>query len=225
MRHSFLVLILFSITVLTACGSNAVGGEENPNTHYDDEKMTGTVWNVSGDSVEVDISEWEKRDRKGANGTEEGYSYLAQITDETTIKYENGKEAFLKDLKKGQKVLVNPPRGESFEGKPKELVLLDMTFQEQYTRFLSHIDGYKLVVMYEEGAVLPPELQDPLYEKVLNLTEEEVVATWIVYDDEYVVDYKKEIGVEQFPVVLVFNREELVFKTYDVEKVYDFFEQ
>ncbi|MEA3319894.1 MAG: hypothetical protein U9Q88_07680 [Bacillota bacterium] len=225
MRHSFFVLVFFSISLLTACGSNAVGGEENPNSHYDDEKMIGTVWNVSGDSVEVDISEWEKRDRNGSNGTDEGYSYLAKITEETTIKYENGKEASLNDLRKGQKVLVNPPRGESFEGKLKELVLLDMTFEEKYARFLSHVDGYKLVVMYEEGAVLPLELQDPLYEKVLDFTEEEVVATWIEYDKEYVVDYKKEFGVEQFPVILVFNREKLVFKTYEVEELYAFFEE
>ncbi|WP_156317643.1 hypothetical protein [Bacillus sp. CHD6a] len=53
----------------------------------------------------------------------------------------------------------------------------------------------------------------------------EVVATWIVYEDEHVVDYKKELGVEHFPVMLVFNQEELVFKAYEVQDLYAFFKQ
>ncbi|MFZ4453743.1 hypothetical protein [Salibacterium aidingense] len=47
--------------------------------------------------------------------------------------------------------------------------------------------------------------------------------TWRPYQNDYVVDYKEELNVEKFPVILVFNREELVFKTNKVEELYEFF--
>ncbi|MCG1021450.1 hypothetical protein [Sutcliffiella horikoshii] len=224
MRHSSFVLILFGILFLTACGSQAVEYEESTYSHFEDNKMIGNVWDVSTGRVEVDISEWEKRDRKGPNGTDEGYLYIAKVGEETTIKHEDGTEASIEDLKRGQKVLVTPPRGGSFEGTPEEIILLEMTYEEKYARLLSHVDGYNLVVMYEEGSTLPAELQESLYEEILDITDEEVVATWRPYDEEYVVDYKEELGIPEFPIMLVFDKEKLVYKTNDVEELYEFFE-
>lgn len=225
MRHSSFRLILFGMLFLTACGSQAVENDESTYSHFEDDKMIGNVWDVSTARVEVDISEWEKRDRKGPNGTDEGYSYISKVGEETTIKHEDGSQASIEDLKRGQKVLVNPPRGGSFEGTPEEIILLKMTYEEKYARLLSHVDGYNLVVMYEEGSTLPAELQETLYEEILELTDKEVVATWIVYDEEHVVDYKKELGIGEFPVMLVFDREKLVFKANEVEELYEFFEE
>ncbi|WP_339147981.1 MULTISPECIES: hypothetical protein [unclassified Sutcliffiella] len=224
MRHSSFMLILFGILFLTACGSQAVENDESAYSHFEDDKMIGNVWGVSTGKVEVDISEWEKRSRKGPNGTDEGYSYIAKVGEETTIKHEDGTEASIEDLKRGQKVLVNPPRGGSFEGTPKEIILLEMTYEEKYARLLSHVDGYNLVVMYEEGSTLPAELQETLYGEVLEITNKEVVATWRPYDKEYVVDYKEELGIAEFPIMLVFDKEKLVYKTNVVEELYEFFE-
>ncbi|KMJ59112.1 hypothetical protein AB685_08600 [Bacillus sp. LL01] len=222
MRYT--ILIIFCFSLLTACGTNPLTNGENPYSHYEDDKMIGKVWEVSGNSVEVDISEWVKRNRKGPNQTDEGYSYMANLTKETAIKFEDGKEASIEDMKKGQKVLVNPPSEGSFEGTPEEIILLEMTYEEKYARLLSHVDGYNLDVMFEEGSILPSELQETLYEKIRELADEEVVATWMVYDEEYVVDYKEELGIGEFPVMLVFDREKLIFKANDVEELYEFFE-
>ncbi len=46
----------------------------------------------------------------------------------------------------------------------------------------------------------------------------------MVYEEEYVVDYKKELGVAEFQVMLVFDREKLVFKANGVEELYEYFE-
>jgi co-chaperonin GroES (HSP10) len=216
------------VLFISACGKSEVNNGEYPYGHYEDDKMIGTVWEVkkSEDSIVVDISEWEKRDRKGPNMTDEGYSYTAKMTDGTVIKYEDGTNASIDDIKKGQKVLVNPPRGNNFEGHPEEIILLEMTYKEKYSRLLSHIDGLNLVVMYEDGKKLPFEMQEPIYENILDILEnkeERAVAAWMEYNEDYVVDYKEELGIETFPVLLVFNKEELVFKTYNVDELYDFF--
>ncbi|WP_156911701.1 hypothetical protein [Salibacterium aidingense] len=57
----------------------------------------------------------------------------------------------------------------------------------------------------------------------MEKVEQETVMTWRPYQKDYVVDYKEELNVEKFPVILVFNREELVFKTNKVEELYEFF--
>ncbi|MEH7380881.1 hypothetical protein V7138_10410 [Bacillus sp. JJ1533] len=224
----FLVIFLFSMLYISACSKNAVDNGEYPYGHYKDDKMIGTVLEVkkSEVSVVVDISEWEKRDRKGPGITSEGYSYTSKITEETVINYEDGTEASIDDIKKGQKVLVNPPRGNEFEGYPKEIILLKMTDGDKYLRLLSHVEGFNIVVMYKIGEKVPDEMQEQMYGKILNIMEnkeQEAVATWMEYDEDYVVDYKEELGIETFPVILVFNKEELVYKTYKVDEIYDFF--
>ncbi|ALC85191.1 hypothetical protein AM499_04690 [Bacillus sp. FJAT-22090] len=176
-------------------------------------------------SIVVDISEWEKRDRKD-NTTDEGYSYTAKITEETVINHEDGTESSIDDIKMGQKVLVNPPRGNDFESHPDEITLLEMSYEEKYSRLLSHIDGFNIVVMYEVGETLPMGMQDSIYGEVLNIlegTEHRAVAAWVEYNPDYIVDYKDEFDIEQFPAILVFNQEEVLFKTYNVNELYDFF--
>ncbi|WP_096156204.1 hypothetical protein [Bacillus sp. FJAT-45066] len=227
-RIQFLVIFLFSVLLFSACASSTGEKGEYPYGHYEDDKMIGTVKEVqkNENSVVVNISEWEKRDIKGPNITSEGYSYIAMIADETIIKYENGTEASLDDIQKGQKVLVNPPRGNEFEGYPEEIILLDMAYEEKYSGLLSHIDGFNLVVMYVEGEKLPSEMQELVYGNTLDIMknkEKKIVATWWEYDEDYVVNYKEELDIERFPVMLVFNQEELVFKTYNVDELYDFF--
>ncbi len=95
-----------------------------------------------------------------------------------------------------------------------------MTYEEKYKGLLSHLeDTLNIAVMYEEGETPPSQMDEQLMEKV----EQETVMTWRPYQKDYVVDYKEELNVEKFPVILVFNREELVFKTNKVEELYEFF--
>jgi hypothetical protein len=225
-RIQFFIICLFNVLLISACANSAGENEEYPYGHYEDDKMIGTVWEVkkSENIIVVDISEWEKRDRKGPEITGEGYSYAAKITVETVINHEDGTKASIDDVKKGQKVLVNPPRRNDFEGYPEEIILLKMTYEEKYSRLLSHIDGFNIVVMYKDGEKLPVEMQEQMYSNIMDILEnKEAVAAWIEYDKDYVVNYKEELDIERFPVILVFNKEELVYKTYNVNELYDFF--
>ncbi|MDZ5472968.1 hypothetical protein SM124_14720 [Bacillus sp. 31A1R] len=214
-----LIFLLFTVLFISACAGDY-------GRHYVDDEMIGTVWEVKkGEKIVVDISEWETRNSKG-NKKDIAYPYAANIKEETVINHEDGTKASIEDIKKGQKVLVNPPRGNDFEGYPEEIVLLEMTYEEKYARLLSHIDGLNLVVMYEDEEKLPSELQEPIYENITNILknkDQRAVAAWMEYDEDYVVDFKEELGIERFPVMLVFNKEELVFKTYYVDDLYNFF--
>ncbi|TAA71711.1 hypothetical protein [Planococcus salinarum] len=237
-RKTFLlILLLLGMLVLQACGQ---GGEnssgdnssgdngEYPYGHYEDDKMIGKVWAVhdTENVIELDISEWKKRDLKGPGMEDIGYVFNATYSEETSFTYEDGTEASIEEVKSGHKLLINPPaRGDDFEGHADEVVLLEMTYKEKYGRLLSHIDGYNIVVMYEPGNPPPPEMQDSLFEevgKIVEGTEHDVVASWIEYDPNFVVNYKEELDIEQFPVIFVYNQEELLLKAYEVEKVYDF---
>ncbi len=197
------------------------GTGENPYGHYEDDKMIGFVQEVdkSKDTVVVDISEWEKRDRKGSVLTDEGYSYIAEMTDETVIELENGSNAILDNVKEGQKVLVNPPVGKEFEGRAQEVILLDMTHEEKYSGLLSHTDGLNIVVMYEEGEPISIDI-----ENIMQNIEHKTVGRQMPYPNDFVVDYKSELDFEELPIILVFNREELVFKTHNVDELYNFME-
>lgn len=231
MKKYLLIVALVVITLLLpACDDIKEEGEQYPYGHYEDDKMIGDVMEINESEriVVVDISEWEKRDRKGPDMTEEGYDYIAKLTDETVFAYEDGKEASLDDLKKGQKVLVNPPRGDSFEGEATEITLLEMTYEETYWRLLAPSKGFSIVVMYQPGEIVPSELQEPMYEEVMSIlegTEHSAGSGTVPYDKDYIVDFKEELAIERFPVILIFNTEELVYKAYDVEEVYAFFEE
>ena len=234
----FLTVLLVSMAVVSACGTDGETGSdgnssgdngEYPYGHYEDDKMIGTASTVNKTEniIEVDISEWSKRDWKGPNLTSEGYYYNARFSEETSITYEDGASASIDDIKNGQKVLVNPPaNGDNFEAHADEIVLMDMTYEEKYWRLLSHIDGFNIVMMYEYGNSLPPEMQESFYEDVLAIlegTEHDVVGGYVEYDSNYVVDFKEELDIEQFPVIFVFDQTEQLFKGYEVEEVYDFF--
>lgn len=215
-----LTILIMSTLLITACQDTKDTNEE-PQGQYEDDKMIGLVREVDTENsvISVDISRWEKRDR-GNVTTDEGYAISAELTDETTLQYEDTTEASLHDIKEGQKVLINPPKGDGFKGVAGEFILLDMTYEEKYRGLLSHIeDTLNIVVMYEEGETPPPQMDEQLMEKI----EQETVMTWRPYQKDYVVDYKEELNIEKFPVILVFNSEELVFKTTKVEKLYEFF--
>ncbi|MDQ0300433.1 hypothetical protein J2S78_002901 [Salibacterium salarium] len=213
-------ILIMSSLLITAC-QDTKNTDEKSQEQYEDDKMIGLVREVDTENsvVTVDISRWEKRDR-GNVTTDEGYGISAEITDETILQYEDTTEASLHDIKKGQKVLINPPKEDGFKGVAEEFILLDMTSEEKYRGLLSHLeDTLNIVVMYEEGETPPPQMDEQLMEKI----EQETVMTWRPYQKDYVIDYKEELNIKKFPVILVFNSEELVFKTNKVEELYEFF--
>lgn len=217
---------MLAIFLITACGTPS---GNKPYGDHKDHKMIGTVISVDLDinTIEVNISEWEKRDISGPLITFEAYFYTAEITNETVIRYEDGTPANLKDIKRGQKVLVNPPRGDDYRGEVEQFILMEMSFKEKYSRFLPYQeDMLHVVVIDESDEVLPFDIEDPIYENILKIVKNRLQTpgvTRIAYDETYAVDYKQELDIDQFPVFLIFSYEELVYKTYDVEEIYEFF--
>lgn len=239
-QKSFLLIsLLIGMLAVSACGKGPVSSgdtsshevKEYPYGHYEDDKMIGTasLANKEKNFIEIDISEWKKRDRKGPAITDEGYMYRASFSEDTVITYEDGKAATIDDIKNGQKVLVNPPANDDdSNAHANEIVLLDMSYEEKYRRLLSHIDGFNIVVMYEYGNPPPPEMLEPLYEEastILSGTNHDIVGAYIEYDPNYVIDFKEELEIEQFPVIFVYNQEELLFKSTNVDEVYEFLEE
>ena len=142
----FLVCILFSLFIFTACQNSVDQQEESSSNDYEDDKMVGNIWDINkkDNSVVVNISDWMKRGSKGTH-TDEGYSYTAKITEETVMKYENGTKASFDEIKVGQKVQINPPMENNLEVPPEEIILLEMTYEEKYASLLSHIEGFNIV--------------------------------------------------------------------------------
>lgn len=231
-RKTFLLIfILAGMLVVSACGQgSAINGASsgNSSSSYDDDQMIGHVWTVdqTENIIEVDISEWAKRDSN--SDTDEGYSYFADFSKETAITYEDGTIASVEDLKNGQKLLVNPPmKGDDYKGHADEIVLLDMTYEEKYRKLLSHREGYNIVVMYENEMLPPEQSYETLFmeaNSILQGTDHQVWASGIEYDPNYVVDYKAELNIEQFPVYLIFNETEFLLKSYTVDEIYSYFE-
>ncbi|MFG6149390.1 hypothetical protein [Halobacillus sp. B23F22_1] len=138
------------------------------------------------------------------------------------FRYEDGSSASIEEMKDGQKVLVNPPARYKYKGKTEEVVLLDMTHKEKYGEVLSQREGkLKVVVIYEDGRMMPSELDEQMLEN-LNPSP---LGSWIKYEEDYVVDYKEEFEIKELPVILVFDQEELLFKTYEREGLEQYFKK
>ncbi|HIW33012.1 MAG TPA: DKNYY domain-containing protein [Candidatus Paenibacillus intestinavium] len=188
----------------------------------EDNQMFGNIARVEPENnlVEVDISEWDKKDIK-SNIDDYGVSILVEITNDLIIKQESGSLSNINSLKIGQKVLLNPPRriDESITYEVKEIIMLEMSDNEKYKRLLSNQQGrYLTTVFIKEGDLLPPTMKETL----LGLQSQSPM-NFRVYQEDYVVDYKQELNIENFPVILVFDTNGLVLKTYDTDEMVAFF--
>lgn len=241
-KKSILLFFFFSMLFVSACGTSMTATEEtesggnedaansdnaNRDTEYEDDKMVGTagIFLENEEFLSVDITEWENRNAEGTT-IDMAYGYNAIITKNTVIKDEDGTAILPETIKEGQKVLINPPRKNDFEGPADEIVVLDMTYEEKYDRFING-NGLQISVIYDDGNKIPPEMQEPMFEKashIMSETEESVTTSWIEYNENYVVDFKQEFEVKEFPVILLFDEEKLLFKTFNVEELYDFLE-
>ncbi len=72
--------------------------------------------------------------------------------------------------------------------------------------------------MYEEGEPPAFDLED-----IISEISEDTVGRSTPYPENHVVDYKEELGIETFPVIMVFNDKELLFKGYNPEEIIHFF--
>ncbi|TWT08059.1 hypothetical protein FQV26_09685 [Planococcus sp. CPCC 101016] len=200
--------------------------DESTASPYKDDKMIGVAQIFLEDEgiLWINTSKWENRDNPNSTVTEESQGYAAIITENTVIKHEDGTKIPVKAIKEGQKVLINPPRENDFKDQADEIVLLEMTYKEKYEQFLGG-EGLHISVIYEDPNNLPHEMQEPMFNKAHDIAakmDKSVSASWIEYNKNYVVDYKEEFEINHFPIILVFDEEKLLFKTYEVEELYGF---
>ncbi len=173
------------------------------------------------DLLELDITNWHNRKLKGSMNSF-GVVIEHHGLSDTVLKDEDGGLVDIANLKKGQKVLVNPPKKEDKDDEDyevREIILLEMTFEEKYERLLAKNTGaYYTTIYFEEDDELPPELEDQL----LSIAPKSPVS-FAKYPIDYIVDFKKELNIDELPVMLVFDNKGLVFKTYDIGELLDFF--
>jgi len=195
-KVSMLLFLLITL-ILSSC-------ENKPYGHYEDSKMIGYVQQIQPENnlLEVDISQWHKRDVRGGVN-DYGVSITVPITDELVIKNEDDTLSELSSIKTGQKVLVNPPK-DVIEGeyKAKEIILLDMTYEEKYNRLLSkNKDKYLTTVFWGELDTSSSELES----KLMGLVSHSTINFSIYPEKNYVVNFEKELDIEKYPVMLVFE--------------------
>lgn len=213
MPKRMFILILLSISaLLVSCASRPYG-------HYKNNQMIGTVQSVDPESgsIEVHISEWHKRDVRG--GVEDyGVFIPIEEADKLVMSHEDGSSADIDQLKVGQKVLVKPPKrikDDSYEA--KELVLLEMSYEEKYASFLSPSKSrLETTVMGGPGYKLTPEMEEQLMGLITNKNS---MGFGGEFTKNHVVDFEKELGIEKYPVMLVFDHKQLLFKTYDIDEL------
>lgn len=186
--------------------------------------MVGIVREVlpNENKLRVDISKWEKRD---TNNTEDiGYEYMTTITNDTNIHHEDGTKTTLEQIKLGQEVVVHPPRGNDFEGTANEVILKNMSYNETFHRLFSRYeDRLNISVIYNPEQRLSEKWRNSIISQFedQNISPSPTIG-WIPYEENHVAAYKKEFNIENFPVALVFNTEELVFQTDQVNELIDF---
>lgn len=219
-RKIFLVLLLFNVLVLSSC-SEKVKKTEN-NDEYQDDKMLGFVEKIYSDKdlIVVNINDWFHRDIPKNEDTVIASNIISEVktNNNTVIRYENGTKADFETLKIGQKVLVTPPISQKNNVLAMEIVLLDLTYHEKLRDFLSN-DTNKLRVSIIQDAENPLSYDS---EGMSDLISQEPTLNFHVYQKDFVVDYKKEFDIEKLPVILVFDTEKLLFKTYNVKEATDF---
>lgn len=184
--------------------------------------MVGTVDGVRTEKNELllNVSDW-MIEEKGKQPFV-GYSYLAQVTENTVIQMENGKKVRLDQIQKGQRVKVLVRKGEKEKGTVKKITLLKMSRKEKLGFLLPPEGSFNLVVMYT-GSKDPGNEFGNLGRKLDKPARDEIQSIiYRPYEASGVMDFKKAFTIRKFPAVLVFDQKGLVFKTYSFEKLHVF---
>ncbi|MCR2807993.1 hypothetical protein [Paenibacillus soyae] len=214
-KKTALLILLAICMMLAAC--------TRPYGHYKDDEMVGTISSINAQSrgIEVDISEWTKRDVRGGVN-DYGVSILIEQMEDLAIRHEDGSEADFADLKVGQKVLVNPPRRDKQAAyQAEEVILLEMTYEEKYDSLLSPGKSrYETTVMSGKDNELTPEMREQLMGLLTSTNTN--MSFGDVFPEHHIVDFEKELGIERYPVMLVFDHKQMLLKTYDVEELAEF---
>lgn len=217
----FLASFLISVLILASCSEKTENNSSKENVVFQDDKMIGFVEtvNVEMKYIIMDINDWMYRDIPKDAAVATNYTLKVKIDNNTVLLREDGSKAEFQTLKDGQKILVKPPTEKEGNVIATEIVLLELTYNDKFKHFLSkHPNNYRIVMIYDKDNPLPYE-----FESMIRKINQDTTANFHEYKEDYAVDYKKEFDIKNFPVILIFDTEKLLYKTYDEEEALGFF--
>jgi len=219
-----------SLTILLLSGCTTIEKDaDNKNlldnrteaTDITEETMNGYVLHIDTETrvVNLNISNWVNRGKTEVNDVM--HAQEIAYSENTTFLDEKGSVVHPEDFKIGEKlaVLLVPEMTSTgdetatFAGK---IIQLTMSKEEKLNRFLAGSDNFHTVVLYEEGTRPPYDEMD--FEKHVPESFSGGIS-WVPYIEGLAVDYKDELGLDKLPVILVFDRNEIVFQTETLEQL------
>lgn len=186
-----------------------------------EETMTGYLQHIDTKTrvFSLNISDWVNRGKTEVNDMM--HSKKITYNENTVFQDEYGSVVYIEDFKIGEKlaVLLTPGTTSSSIEKASaadKIIQLTMPKEEKLKRFLSSSDNFHTVLLYEEGTTPPYDEMD--FEKHVPESFSGGIS-WVPYLVGMAVDYKEELGLEKLPMILVFDRNGLVFQTETLEQL------
>lgn len=198
--------------------------------YYLDDVITGTVrsLDVNARRIELDVSAWVNRDKKGAID-DIGHVIGMSIDEETELLDEQERKLELSSIKTGDKLNVVPAGGSyqyNRDGSQQPLradkiTRLEQARKEKLRRLIAQGPGGIHTVLMDQAGSDASELWDELAAQVPGALYGGYSA--IEYREGDAVDYKLELGLDRLPVYLVFDRDDLLFRTESVKELQRWF--
>ncbi|MFY4776963.1 hypothetical protein [Metabacillus sp. RGM 3146] len=214
---SFLGLLVIVLGI-SGCGTTHKAESNTAAPSMPDDQTIGTVTSKEQGELTVDYSEWYYRGIDGPiAGT--GHSVKLPLADSVTATNKTGKKVALKDIKIGQKLSLVPAVQDQTKWKASKVTLLPMTKKEIWHDFLAEgTTSFQTSVFFEEGKPIGKYDMENLLDKDNPSPFANGGISWVHYEPDYVVDVKKELKISKMPVILIFNQEKEVFRTYKKEE-------
>lgn len=224
MRTWLKILILVATTLFLAVGCS--NGENNYSAdkkkEIDNDTMTGYLTHIdtSKSELNLDITKWVNRENTG-EVVDIQHSKTIIYNKNTTFQDEQGANVDPEDFKKGEKLAVyetSETTSSSNESvfKANNIIQLNMSRQEKLDRFLAKGDNLHTVLLYQEGTTPPYDEMD--FEKFVPESFSGGIS-WVPYVEGLAIDYKEELNIEKLPMIMVFDRDGVVFKTDSIEQL------
>lgn len=215
-----LALVGLAVLSLAGCGSGDQAGRlKNPLLYVaNNEPMTGYIIELDAESegATVDITDWTYRGRANAwqDRPDAAQQYELAITPQTRIVTESGAFRTIEALRIGEKIRLEPPENEDTSTIAK-VTILEMELPEKYRRYLSPSkDLLRTIVYYEPGE--QPRYSDLEFQSKAPRAFNGGIS-WVRNDPGGINDFARDFDLRPGESILVFNADQLVYKTDDIE--------